>query len=101
MAKILVYGTEDAQIESSFIGDPGRENRTTPFPRSIRSAIYPPKRSNQAVRHMMQLSRHTNDTTHKAVSHMTQHSIHLARMTQLLPRSPQIWYLSIAYSPNH
>ncbi|GFW39047.1 hypothetical protein TNCV_1830391 [Trichonephila clavipes] len=75
------------------------------------------RKGNQAVRHMTQLSRHDernqavthddathkpshmNDATHK-LSH-TNDATHKAvalKVTQLLTRSPRIWYRSFTYS---
>ncbi|GFU55686.1 hypothetical protein TNCV_1649951 [Trichonephila clavipes] len=51
---------------------------------SSRVAVVAPsihRKSNQAVRHMKQLSRHSNDATHKAVSHMTELTRRHVRMT--------------------
>ncbi|GFT90655.1 hypothetical protein TNCV_3128241 [Trichonephila clavipes] len=51
-------------MESFFIGDPGRAKR--------KKAVMMPSihhKGNQAVRHMMQLSRQQDDTIHKAVTH--------------------------------
>ncbi|GFV70169.1 hypothetical protein TNCV_2553131 [Trichonephila clavipes] len=71
MAKILVFGTEGAQIESSsFIGDSGRAKSRTLRTQQPWRHLYSPKAT--VVRHMTQLSLHTNDARHKAVSHMTQ-----------------------------
>ncbi|GFX92842.1 hypothetical protein TNCV_2657561 [Trichonephila clavipes] len=56
MAKILVFGTEGAQTESSFIGDPDRAMRTA-------SVVAPfiHHKSNQAVN---QVKRKFNATSH-------------------------------------
>ncbi|GFU92540.1 hypothetical protein TNCV_4794691 [Trichonephila clavipes] len=53
MAKILVFGSEGAQIKSSFIGDPGRAKRATEV---VAPSIH--RKYNQVVRHMTNLSRH-------------------------------------------
>ncbi|GFV70799.1 fatty acid synthase [Trichonephila clavipes] len=73
VTKSLVFGTEGIQIEFSFICDPDHAKRT---PEVVKPSFH--RKCNQAVRHMTQLSRHTqrrqpshcrNDATHKVVTH--------------------------------
>ncbi|GFX12078.1 hypothetical protein TNCV_2998611 [Trichonephila clavipes] len=99
MAKILVFGTDGAQIESSsFIGDPGHANRTAPFTLSSRGAIYPPQKQPSRQTHDA-ISRHTTKPSH---THDATQTSRPARMTQLLTRSPRIWYeYDIVRSPIH
>ncbi|GFU42712.1 hypothetical protein TNCV_3139121 [Trichonephila clavipes] len=94
MAKILVFATEGSQIESSFIGDPGRPKRTAPFTRSSLGAIYPPQMQHTKPSH-------TNEATHKPLRMNDATRKSRRKVTQLLTRSPRIGYLSFTYSPNH
>ncbi|GFT63497.1 hypothetical protein TNCV_869791 [Trichonephila clavipes] len=78
LANILVFGTESAQIKSSFIGDPDHAKRTLPFMCSRPGAIYPPQK--QPILH----------GTIKPSCMTSQPQSRHARMTQLTNPSTQI-----------
>ncbi|GFT24110.1 hypothetical protein TNCV_2063631 [Trichonephila clavipes] len=69
IAKVLAYGTEDAQIESSFIGEPWQCKRTAPFACSCHGAINTPQKQPSRQIYDAIKPSDTNDSTHTSRHH--------------------------------